>query len=368
MLIFDGHLDLAMNALSYERDITGPLKAVREREAAGVPGYRGRAMVTLPELRQGGVGGCVATLLARAKPWVRADRDLPRDNDDWPDQTMAYAVARGQLAYYRLLESRGELAILTDREALRNHVAAYASDSHRTPLGVILTMEGADPIIEPTQLRHWHALGLRTLMLAHFGVSHYAAGTPSDDPSNVHDVDRPLTDAGRVLLEEMAALAMPLDLSHLSDQSFAEAVERFPGAIYSSHAACRAIQPIPRNHSDDQLRTILDRDGVIGLPLFNHFLRPEYTKESDSDSVTLDHVVDHVDHVCQLAGDANHVAIGSDFDGGFGADHTPRDLETAADLPRLADALERRGFGGEDIGDILSRNWIAFFTRTLPEV
>ncbi|MEM9253613.1 MAG: membrane dipeptidase, partial [Planctomycetota bacterium] len=232
--------------------------------------------------------------------------------------------------------------------------------------------EGADPILDVDDLHRWHDAGLRTLCLAHFGRSHQAHGTPSTDPTNTHDIDGPLTDLGRDLIAEMHRLGMPLDLTHLSDRSFTEAIDRFPGRVYASHSACRAIvgnnehvHP-QRNLTDDQLRAILDRDGVVGLPLFNAFLQPGYTETSGPADCPVARVAEHARHICDLAGDTDHVAIGSDLDGGFGREHTPDTIDSIADLPRLAETLQAAGFTADDAQGILGRNWLRFWRQCLP--
>ena len=365
MKLFDGHLDMALNAIDHERDQTLPVAQLREREQAGVADDRGIATVSVDELRQGGCGVVLSTVIARSKPWVDACRKNIHDFD-WPDPSMAYAVAMGQLAYYRLLETRGQLRIIETAEQLKQHAAKWDAEPESEPVGLILTMEGADPIVHPDQLEHWHALGLRTLMLAHFGKSHYAHGTPPDKPKHPSEIDGPLTDFGRALLPKMHRLGMPLDLTHTSDQSFAEAADLFEGRIYSSHTCCRALCDIPRNHSDEQLKTILSRGGVIGLPMYNRFLKAGYTEGSPKETVTYADVADHVDHICQLAGNAKHVAIGSDADGGFGSEHMPAELDTHRDIVKLSDTLAKKGYDELAITDILSSNWLAFFSTTLP--
>jgi len=367
MKLFDAHLDMAMNALDHERDQRLAVGALREREADGVPDDRGIATVSLDELKRGGCGVVLSTVIARSKPWVKAGRPGQHGDIDWPAPSMAYAVAMGQLAYYRLLASQGHLRILESAEALKRHVAEWEDAPEATPVGMIVTMEGADPIVEPEQLRGWHARGLRTLMLAHFGQSHYAYGTPSSEPDNEHDIDGPLTDRGRALLPIMHALGMPLDLTHTADQSFADATDLFEGRIYSSHTACRALAEMPRNHTDQQLKQIIERNGVIGLPLFNRFLNASYEEDSPKAMVTYATVADHVDHICQLAGSAKHVGIGSDADGGFGKEHMPAELDTHRDIAKLADVLTQRGYSDADIAAILKSNWLRFFGETLPE-
>ncbi|MFK7790507.1 MAG: dipeptidase [Phycisphaeraceae bacterium] len=367
MKIFDAHLDMSMNALDHERDQTLPVSALREREAGGVADDRGIATVSVDELRRGGCGVVLSTVIARSKPWVKATRENIHDFN-WPDPSMAYGVAMGQLAYYRLLESRGQLRIISTAKQLTDHVAEWGIAPDTTPVGMVVTMEGADPIVEPDQIQHWYDAGVRTLMLAHFGKSHYAHGTVARESrqGEAHDVDGPLTDWGRALLPKMHALGMPLDLTHTADQSFAEAAGLFEGRIYSSHTACRAIADMPRNHSDEQLKQIIERDGVIGLPLFNHFLHAAYEEHSPKDTVTYAHVADHIDHICQLAGHGKAVGIGSDADGGFGKEHMPAELDTHRDITRLSSTLADRGYADADIAAVLHGNWLRFFSETLP--
>jgi len=376
-MIIDGHLDLAMMALQYERDLRLPVEALQQREQGVDKEHRGTATVSLPAMRDGGVAVGVATLLARAKPWIDPARPLGRGSDDWPDPSMAHAMAHGMLAYYRWLERAGEVDLIETVDDLDRCLDrdAHADAAHADPakLGLIVTMEGADAVTSPDELHRWHAAGLRTLSLAHFGRSHHAHGTPSTDPGNTHDVDGPLADLGRATLDQMHDLAMPLDLSHLSDRSFAEAVDRFPGRVYASHSACRAIvhgnekvHP-QRNLADDQLRVILDRDGVVGLPLFNAFLQPGYTQASGPADCPVARFAEHARHVCDLAGDVDHVALGSDLDGGFGREHTPDAIDTIADLPRLADALADAGFTPDEARALLCDNWRRFWRANLPE-
>lgn len=363
---FDAHLDMALNALDHERDQRLTVDALREREQGGVADGRGIATVSVDELRQGGCGVVLSTVIARSKPWVKATRENIHDFN-WPDPSMAYGVAMGQLAYYRLLEAQGHLRLLTTAQDLRAHVAQWDVAPDTTPVGMIVTMEGADPIVGPDQLEHWHAVGVRTLMLAHFGKSHYAHGTPAPESKQgeARDVDGPLTDWGRSLLPKMEGLGMSLDLTHTADQSFAEAVDLFAGRIYSSHTACRALQDIPRNHSDEQIKQLIARDGVIGLPMMNYFLKAGYEEHSPKDAVAYADVADHIDHICQLSGNAKHVGIGSDCDGGFGREYMPAELDTHRDIPKLGEVLSKRGYSDIDITGIMCGNWLRFFGETL---
>jgi len=368
-VIIDGHLDLAMNALLHERDQTQPLSAIHQREAGGVADDRGTAMVTLPELREAGVAVVIATLIARAKPWIDPSRAIQRADLDYPEPTMACAAAQGQLAYYQALARRGHLRLITRPATLDRHMHQAASPavdaSEPPPIGCILMMEGADPILEPEDVHRWHEQGLRCLSLAHFGHSRFAAGTPSREPDSF-EKDGPLSSLGHELLRQMNELSIALDLTHLGDTSFFQAIDRFDGPVCATHANGRSLSPTPRQLTDKQLRLIIERDGVIGVVAHAGMIRAspsgEGTRPGD---VGLRHLADHVDHICQLAGDARHVALGSDLDGGFGREATPADLDKYRDLHALTDMLRQRGFSDDDVAGFFHANWWRFYKQVL---
>ena len=389
-LLFDGHLDLAMNALLYERDQTLPVAALRKRERQPNPDDRGIATVSLPELRRCRAAVVVATLIARAKPWVDPARRIGRQDLDYPDATLAYAAAQGQLAYYRLLEARRELRIITDAEALRQQfeqatrievpagaaalpgdtpiaapvdAAGAAAPESPTP-GIILLMEGADPIVEPAQVHEWHAQGLRVLALAHYGHSRYAAGTPSLDPASAEQ-DGPVTDLGHALLREARELRLAIDLSHLSDRSFFQVLDAWPGRVCASHTNCRAFVPNQRQFTDEQIKLIVERDGVVGVVMYAGMIRPLARHGGRPSDVRLAHLVEHIDHICQIAGSARHVAFGSDLDGGFGVEATPAELNNYHDLVKLEPLLRERGFTDEDVAGFFHANWRRFYHDAL---
>jgi membrane dipeptidase len=369
MPIIDGHLDIAMNALLHERDQTLPLGRIHQREAGGVAADRGEAMVTLPQLRQTGVALAVGSVIARCKPWVDPSRTIQRDDLDYPEPAMAYAAAQGQLAYYQQLQRQGELELVTEPAQLDRLIEAAIArslDQPATgPLGLILMMEGADAIVEPEQVRDWHSQGLRCLSLAHFGHSRYAAGTPSKDPTS-HEKDGPLSDRGRALLDAMNELTIALDLTHLGDTSFAQAIDRFEGPVCATHANCRTLANAPRQLSDRQLKAIIARDGVIGVALAVNMIRCDQSGElADRSRVQLRHLANHIDHICQLAGSAKHVALGTDLDGGFGREGTPADFEQYGDLHSLGPLLEKRGFSEADRRAFFFENWWQFYRRVL---
>ena len=379
-LFFDGHLDVAMNALDHERDQTWTVQEIRQRERGDIDDGRGTSMVSLPQLRESRTAVFVGTVLARAKPWMKADRRIRRGGD-WPAQDMAYAIAQGLLAYYNQLERRGDLKLIRDRAALDAQWQRWQDADLTAPVGMILMMEGADAIVEPEQVHDWFDQGLRCLSLAHFGHSHYAAGTPPRVPTHGPngEQDAPLTDRGRVLLREMGKREIVLDLTHLSDQSFADAIEAFDGPVCATHANCRSLADTPRQLTDDQIRRIVERDGVIGVAIHNAMLHQ--TKSDDAgdgivgqfvgngpprEQVGLSHVVDHIQRICDLAGDTRHVGIGSDLDGGYGVENTPHEMDTHTDLHRLKPLLIDRGFSEQDVTRVFCDNWLQFYRRTLP--
>jgi membrane dipeptidase len=347
MIIIDSHLDLSWNALNWNRDLTRSVPEIRSSEAGMVGQGRARNTVAFPEMRQGEVAVCLATVLARAS-------NLGEALLDYRTREIACAMAKGQVAYYRIMEARGLLRMLKDWRAVETHLEEWkGSHSSSTPLGFILSMEGADPILTPSSVKEWWDDGLRVVGLAHFGLSAYAHGTGSAGA---------LTEGGRDLLKVMDEVGMVLDVTHLSDESFWEAVDIFKGPILASHSNCRSLVPGDRQLSDEQIRYLIGRGSVIGAVCDTWMLYPGWVAgETPNSLVTLEAVVDHIDHVCQLAGNTAHSAIGSDLDGGFGTEQCPSDLETIADLQRIPDLLRKKGYKEKDIEAIMHGNWLRFF-------
>jgi membrane dipeptidase len=348
MIVIDGHLDLAMNALLWNRDLCLSAYETRVQETGMTEKGRAAGTVGFPELRAGQVAVSLATVIARVKPEGGASLD-------YRSHAIAYAQAQGQLAYYREMARQGELRLLRDRPALDAHMADWRAHPDTAPFGIILCMEGADPIVEPAQVHAWWDDGLRVLSLAHYGPSKYAFGTASEGP---------LTAAGRDLLDEMAQKKMVLDVTHLCDESFWGALERFPGPLLASHSNCRALVPGDRQLSDDMIRALIARDAVIGAAMDAWMLYPGWVRgETLPDVLSLDAFVDQIDHVCQIAGNARHAAIGTDLDGGYGTEQVPRDLDTIADLQKIPDLLRARGYLEADIAAICHDNWLRLFRR-----
>ena len=349
MLIVDGHLDLAMNALEWNRDLTRPIAEIRAREQ-GLRDKPDRAnsTVSFGEMRSGGVGLCVATQIAR---YVKPDNPRP----GWCSPEQAWAMTQGQLAWYRAMEERGELVQIRDGAGLDAHLGRWTGSSTiDAPVGYVLTLEGADSMVTLAHVERAYGYGLRAIGPAHYGPGVYAQGTTASG-----GIGAP----GRELLREMERLGIILDATHLCDDSFREALDCFRGHVWASHSNCRSLVPNERQFSDDQIRELIGRGAVIGVALDAWMLVPDWvrgTSTPESAGVTLDTVVQHVDHICQLAGNAGHVGIGSDLDGAFGREQCPADVHTIADLSRLPALLASRGYSQADVELIAHGNFIRF--------
>lgn len=349
MLIFDAHLDMAWNALEWNRDLMLPVEKIREFEQHYEGIVPGAATVSWDALHRGRVGMTICTLLPRLH---RKDRALTH----YQSREAAYAAAYGQLAYYRAMSVRGVLREITTRDKLEEHISEWESGvTPHTPIGYILSMEGSPPILSPSQIQEWYAAGLRILGPAHYGPSPYCYGTGSTGG---------LREEGAALLKEMDRVKMILDVTHLADQSFWEALDVYQGPVLASHHNCRALVPGDRQLDDDQIRALIARGAVIGAAFDAWMLTPGWKiGVTTPENTSLEHVVDHIDHVCQLAGNVKHSGLGTDLDGGFGKEQTPHDLDTIADLGKIGDILRRRGYSEEDVEQILWKNWVNFFRR-----
>ena len=352
MLIIDAHLDLAMNALEWDRNLDLDVNEIRRREAGMTQKGRGRGTVSLPEMRKAKVAVSLATVIARTA-WPGSTRGGSAC------QEISYAKAQGQLAYYRVLEAQGKIRLLSDWPSLEAHFSAWLDGGSDEPLGFILSMEGADPIVWPKQAVSWWEDGMRVVSLSHYGVSRYANG---------HDMPGGLTDAGRALLKEMDDLGMVLDVTHLSEKSFWEAMERFAGPVLASHNNCRALVPGSRQFSDDQLRAIIERRGLVGVALDAWMLYPGWEKTvTPPEAVSMAAVAEQIDHICQVAGCVDFVGIGSDLDGGYGTEQTPHDLDTIGDLHKIEGLLREKGYSDGDVDSVMHGNWMRFFQEAWSE-
>ena len=351
--IFDAHLDLAMNAIEWNSDLTRPLPDIRAAEAhlKDKPD-RGHNTVSFAEMRRGNIGLCVATQIARVEH--NAWSPVP----GWRSPQQAWAMTQAQLAWYRAMEEAGELVQIRDGAGLERHLTGWetASPADRSakPIGFILSLEGADSLVTLQHLERAWEYGLRAVGPAHYGPGIYANGTNSSGGLNAR---------GRELLREMQRLGLILDATHLCDDAFADAMDAFDGPVWASHQNCRSLVPHNRQWSDEQIKLLIERGGVLGSVFDAWMMVPDWQRGAttpESAGLKLEKIVEHIDRICQIAGNARHVGIGSDLDGGFGAEQTPQDLQSIADLQRLPALLRARGYSEEDITGIAHGNFLRF--------
>jgi len=354
-LIFDAHLDLAMNALEWNRDLTWPVSELRASETGKKDKPdRANGTVSLPEMRRGGVGICVATLIARV------EHNAYSPVAGWRSQAQAWAQTQGQLAWYRAMEEAGQMVQIRDAAELEKHLARWnsAGEVEKTPVGYVLSLEGADSILSLDHLARAREQGLRAIGPAHYGPGVYANGTDASGGFNAR---------GRELVKEMDRLGFILDVTHLCDECFWEALDLFHGPVWASHQNCRVLVPHMRQFSNEQFKALIARGAVIGAALDAWMLVPGWVRGKttpQSANLMLEQYVDHIDHVCQLAGNSRHSGIGSDLDGAFGREQTPADLDTIADLSRLPAMFSARGYSDADVTQIMHGNFIRFLRET----
>jgi membrane dipeptidase len=351
MFIFDAHLDLAMNALEWNRDLRLSVSEIREREQGmSDKPDRGKNTVSLPAMREGNIGLCMATQIAR---FVEKDSPLP----GWHSQHQAWAQTQGQLAWYKTMEAAGEMVQIKDIESLESHLKLWKSNQPNKPIGYILSLEGADSIVDLDYLEKSYESGLRAIGPAHYGPGIYAHGTDS-----VGGIGK----KGRDLLKKVEELNIILDATHLCDKSFWETMDVYNGPVWASHNNCRKIVDHNRQFSDEQIKELINRDAVIGIALDAWMMVPYWVRGRSTPkemNVTLEIAVDNIDHICQLAGNTNHVGIGTDLDGAFGKEQSPWDLDTIADLQKIPDLLTKRGYTSSDIEKIMNQNFINFLRK-----
>jgi membrane dipeptidase len=350
-LIFDAHLDLSMNAQDFNRDLRWTQERLRRRELGMTDQvFRSRSTVCFPEMRRGRVGLCVATQIARSVGYFHR---LP----GWFSPEQAWAHTQGQLAWYREMEAVGEMVQIRNRSQLDAHLDLWSDGKDDHPIGYILSLEGADSIVSPRHLERAFADGLRAVGPVHYGPGVHGMGT---------DAEGPLTLRGRDLLRQMQELGIILDATHLCDESFWDALKHFEGPVWASHSNCRSLAHWNRQFSDDQIRELVRRGAVIGMA-FDAIMMVDgwahHRSKPQDFQLRIERICDHIDHICQLAGHARAVGIGSDLDGGFGTEQTPMDLDSIADLQSLSGLLSARGYSSEDVAGILHGNFIAFLRR-----
>lgn len=356
MFIIDAHLDLSMNALEWNRDLRQSVQAIRDRELGLTDKPdRGKGTVALPELRAGNIGLVVATQIAR---YVAPENPLP----GWHSPQQAWAQSQGQLAWYKAMENSGEMVMISNKTALEKHIALWNDGTPNTnkPVGYVLSLEGADSIVDLDYLERAWNYGLRAIGPAHYGPGRYANGT---------DATGGLSQQGRALVKEIERLGLILDATHLCDDAFWDAMEIFNGNVWASHNNVRALVNHNRQFSDEMIKTLVGKGAVIGAALDAWMMVPNWVRQQSTPegmNCSLEISIDHIDHICQLAGNSLHVGIGTDLDGAFGKEQCPYDLETIADLQKLPEMFIRRGYSKEDIENIMHGNFLRFLRNALP--
>jgi membrane dipeptidase len=352
MRIVDAHEDVAWNALALGRDVRRSALEIRcGEEGTDIARRCGLCMVGLPEWLAGGVAVVFGSI------FMEPARRRASEPHTYGTVEEAHRLGQAQLDFYHRLADEDERVVLIEnRFHLEGVLASWESASPQ--VGIVPSLEGADPIREPAEAEAWFERGVRLVGLSWMLGSRYAGGNA---------VPGRLTDAGRDLLAAMADLGLILDVSHLAEEAFFEAMDRFEGWVVATHANPRARVPGPRQLSDEMIRRLAERGGVIGIALYNPFLRRGWAEGDAKDAVTLADVAAAVDHVCQVVGDAAHVGLGSDLDGCFGAESAPAEVDTVADLALIGPALGELGYGEADIAAILGGNWLRLLQAALPE-
>ncbi len=352
MFIFDAHLDLAMNAMEWNRDLTWSVESIRTGEIGmSDKPDRNKNTVSLRAMRKGNIGLCVATQIAR---FTKKTNPLP----GWKSPQQAWAQTQGQLAWYKTMEDLGEMVQIRNYEQLNAHLELWSTSQEKKPIGYILSLEGADSIITMDYLEKSYEQGLRAIGPAHYGPGTYAQGTNGTGG---------LGPKGKELLRKIERLGLILDMSHLNDTSFWETMRFYNGPMWASHTNCRTLVDHNRQFSDEQIKELINRDAVIGMAMDAWMLASNWIRGMSSPGglgVTLHTVIDHIDHICQLAGNSDHVGIGTDLDGGFGTEQCPSDIDTISDLQKIPKMLQKRGYSPRDIENIMHKNFLQFLQKT----
>ncbi|PJF22320.1 MAG: peptidase M19, partial [Phototrophicales bacterium] len=351
MFLIDAHQDIAYNAVCFKRDYRVSALKKRQQEHESI---NGAATLGLPEALVGRVALVFATIFTAP----RSKSTQPWSPVMYETAQQAYQQGMTQLDYYhRITDEDARLRLIRTASDLDAVLSTWESDKSikERVQGLVLLMENADPILEPKQFEAWYEAGVRIVGPA-WQASRYCGGTGA--PGG-------LTQIGHELLDVMRSLNAILDLSHMAEQAYFEALDQYDGVIIASHSNPRHFCNTDRHLSDEMIRALAERDGVIGAVLYNKFLRGGWTVSDGKHSITLTTVVDVIDHICQVTGSAQHVGIGTDFDGGFGAEATPAEIDTIADLWLLKDALIQRGFGEDDVANILGGNMLRQLRKSL---
>jgi len=365
MILVDAHEDLAWSMHTCGRDYTRSAAETRQCEVGGTaPEYNGDTLLGWPDYQRGSVAVIFATLFAAPLP-TQVDT---WDTQSYADMNQAHRLYSDQLdTYHRLAgDHPDKFRLVLSQDDLGKVLAPWKRDEKLPtptgghPVGLVILMEGAEGVRHPNELEEWWQRGVRIIGPAWMG-NRFCGGTRQPGP---------LTAEGFVLLEAMSSIGFTLDLSHMDEKAALQAVETYPGMVVATHSNALALlkgSDSNRHLSDRLIQGIIARDGVIGVVLYNAFLRAGWKTGDKRETVNLQHVVAHIDYICQMAGNARHAGLGTDFDGGFGLQSTPVGIDTIADLHKLAPLLSEKGYSDEDIISIFGENWLTRLWRSLPK-
>jgi membrane dipeptidase len=382
-MIIDGHQDISWNMLTFGRDYTLDAVETRQRESTTrVPEYNGNTLLGWREYQQGRVVLALASLFAAPIRFKEGEWDVLVYEDDrraaelYRRQVDAYTrLVEQHPDRFRLVKKRADLDDLlahwnnraldyaSPGEEMDNHVESNSAQGERTtgghPVGLVMIMENAEAVRSPEELEEWWHLGVRQIGPA-WGGTRFCGGTKEPGP---------LTGEGRALLEAMADIGFGLDIAHMDESAALEALDIYPGSVVSSHGNALSLlkgSQSNRHLSDRVIAGLVERGGLAGIVPYNAFLKAEWVKGDRRELVGLDRVIAQIDYICQIAGDALHTAIGSDFDGGFGWESVPREINTLADLQKIPPLLYEKGYTESDIDAIMGENWLRVLRRILP--
>ncbi len=359
MFIIDAHEDLAWNILTFQRDYTRSAEETRRREAGtSIPQWNGETLLGWLDFQTAHVAVIFSTLFAA--PLRRKMGEW--DTQCYRDPQEAQKLYRVQVDVYRALTSQhpDKFQLVYTKKDLTNLLDHWQNQPGQHPVGLIMLMEGAEAILNPVEVADWWNLGVRIIGPAWAGNA-FCGGTR--EPGQ-------LTKLGFELLDHMADLGMILDLSHMDEIAARQALETYPKTIIASHANAKALlngSESNRHLSDQVIQHIIERGGVIGVVPYNVFLKEGWKTGDNRAEITLNYVIAQIDHICQIAGDAHHAALGTDFDGGFGRQSVPLEIDTIADLPKIGDLLQNRGYSHADCEQILGKNWLNILIQNLPD-
>jgi membrane dipeptidase len=368
--IIDAHQDLAYNMLVFDRDFSQSVAVIREREAKSIISTRAESVMSgWPEYQKGHVGIVFGTLFATPKK--RQEAEWERQSV-YADANQAASIYRQEFELYdrfiqehptqfAWIRNQAELADVLGRQFDWNTAFDNGQKSlPAAPTGLVLLMEGAEGVRQPSDLEEWWRNGLRIIGPAWAGTR-FCGGTREPGP---------LTDEGRELLDAMDEIGFTLDISHMDEAAVYQALERYHGQVICSHSAPQRLMKARQSNRflpDEIIRLLIDRDAVIGITAFNLFISETWSENSSRSDVSLEDYANQIDTICQMAGDAHHAGIGSDLDGGFGYQSTPGDMEDVSDLQKLTGILQNRGYSNRDIELIMGLNWLSFLRKGLPE-